>query len=150
MLTQRQVPIGPSDRPITSLPRPAGVQSGFSLAVGAVGGSVVFGEGSELEAVEGVLPTSDVLHCVFSAAALAEEKRGHVSWLQRQGSPLSRLQATNRRTTASSARHRANTWRTTGATGRGTGRGITRQKNRKQELMLRTTVAGSCIFISWV
>lgn len=39
----------------------------------------MFGEGSELEAVEGVLPTSHVLHRVFSAAALAEKRREQVN-----------------------------------------------------------------------
>lgn len=38
----------------------------------------MFGEGSELEAVEGVLPTSHVLHRVLSAAALAEKRREQV------------------------------------------------------------------------
>lgn len=30
--------------------------------------------------MEGVLPTSDILHCVLSAAALAEEKGQGGSW----------------------------------------------------------------------
>lgn len=51
------------------------VQSGLHLPVGAVGGAVVFGEGLELQRVEGVLSASHVLHGVFTSAALAEEKR---------------------------------------------------------------------------
>lgn len=54
------------------------LQSGFGLAIGAIWWSVVFGEGSELEAVEGVLPTSHVLHRVLPAAALAEKRREQV------------------------------------------------------------------------
>lgn len=60
--------------------QPGLVQSGFSLTVGAVRWSVVFGEGFELESVKRVLPTSDVLHGVLSSAALTEETkqgRGH-------------------------------------------------------------------------
>lgn len=54
----------------------------------------MFGEGSELEGVEGVLPTSDVLHRVLSAAALAEEKRGQVrSLLLRPGRTFTCLAA---------------------------------------------------------
>ncbi len=49
------------------------VQSGFDFPVGAVRWSVVFGEGLELQGVKGVLSASDVLHSVFSSAALAEE-----------------------------------------------------------------------------
>lgn len=49
------------------------VQSGLDLAVGAVRRPVVFGEGLELQRVKRVLSASDVLHSVFSAAALAGE-----------------------------------------------------------------------------
>lgn len=49
------------------------VQSGLGLAVGAVGRPVVFGEGLELQRVKGVLSAADVLHSVFSAAALTGE-----------------------------------------------------------------------------
>lgn len=55
---------------------PAGAASRLHLAVGAVGRPVVFGEGLELQRVEGVLPGADVLHSVLSAAALAGETGG--------------------------------------------------------------------------
>lgn len=53
------------------------VQSRLDIAVGALRRSVVFGEGFELQGVNRVPPDPDVLHGVFSSAALAEEiKRG--------------------------------------------------------------------------
>lgn len=55
---------------------PAGATSRLHLAVGAVRWPVVFGEGLELQRVEGILPTADVLHSVLSAAALAGETGG--------------------------------------------------------------------------
>lgn len=50
--------------------------SGFHLPVGAIGRPVVFGEGPELERVEGVFSGADILHRVFSPAALAVKRRG--------------------------------------------------------------------------
>lgn len=50
--------------------------SGLHLPVGALGGTVVFGEGLELQAVERVLPAADVLHRVLSPAAFTEETTG--------------------------------------------------------------------------
>lgn len=53
------------------------VQSGLGLAEGAVRRPVVFGKSLELQRVKGVLPAADVLHSVFSAAALTgETERG--------------------------------------------------------------------------
>lgn len=52
---------------------PVPVLSGLHLAEGAVRRPVVFGEGLELQRVEGVLPAAHVLHSVLSPAAFAEE-----------------------------------------------------------------------------
>lgn len=49
------------------------VRSGLDFTEGAVGRSVVFGEGLELQGVKSVLSASNVLHGIFSPAALAEE-----------------------------------------------------------------------------
>lgn len=46
-------------------------RSGFHLPEGAVRWPVVFGEGPELERVKGVFSRANVLHRVFSSAALA-------------------------------------------------------------------------------
>lgn len=46
------------------------VRSGFNFPVGAIGWSVVFGEGFELQGVKRILSASNILHSVFSSAAL--------------------------------------------------------------------------------
>lgn len=57
-----------ADAVLTSTSR--AVPSGFHLPEGAVRWPVVFGEGPELERVKGVFSRANVLHSVFSSAAL--------------------------------------------------------------------------------
>lgn len=51
------------------------IQSRFDLAVGAVRWAVVFGKGHQLKRVKRIFSTANILHSVFSSAALTEETK---------------------------------------------------------------------------
>lgn len=51
----------------------------------------MFGEGLELQRVEGVLPAADVLHGVLSAAALAGETGGGVDRVNYDWLPVDKV-----------------------------------------------------------